>query len=64
MEAVSKHPVAIGINANKVFQLYASGIISAKDCGPAPHTRIRRLWPSTTPSSSPGGASRWSRGGT
>ena len=39
MEAVSKHPVAIGINANKVFQLYASGIISAKDCGPAPHTQ-------------------------
>ena len=39
MEAVSKQPVAIGINANKVFQLYASGIITAKDCGPAPHTR-------------------------
>ena len=38
MEAVSKQPVAIGINANKVFQLYASGIITAKDCGPAPHT--------------------------
>ena len=39
MEAVSKQPVAIGINANKMFQLYASGIITAKDCGPAPHSR-------------------------
>ena len=38
MAAVSRHPVAVGINANKVFQLYASGIISSKDCGPAPHT--------------------------
>ena len=37
MEAVAKHPVAIGINANKVFQLYASGIIRAADCGPAAH---------------------------
>ena len=37
MEAVAKHPVAIGINANKVFQLYMSGIIRATDCGPAPH---------------------------
>jgi C1A family cysteine protease len=39
MEAVARHPVAIGINANKVFQLYASGIIRAADCGPAPHTQ-------------------------
>ena len=38
MAAVSRHPVAVGINANKAFQLYASGIISSKDCGPAPHT--------------------------
>jgi len=38
LAAVAKHPVAVGINANKVFQLYASGIISSKDCGPAPHT--------------------------
>ena len=39
MEAVAKNPVAIGINANKVFQLYAGGIIRASDCGPAPHTQ-------------------------
>ena len=39
MAAVARHPVAVGINANKVFQLYASGIISSKDCGPAPHTQ-------------------------
>ena len=38
MEAVSKQPVAVGINANKIFQLYASGIIRSSDCGPAPHT--------------------------
>ena len=38
MEAVSKQPVAVGINANKIFQLYASGIIRSTDCGPAPHT--------------------------
>ena len=38
MAAVSRHPVAVGINANKAFQLYASGIISSKDCGAAPHT--------------------------
>ena len=39
MEAVARHPVAIGINANKAFQLYASGIIRAADCGAAPHTQ-------------------------
>lgn len=39
MEAVAKQPVAIGINANTIFQLYASGIIRAADCGPAAHTQ-------------------------
>ena len=39
MQAVSRSPVAIGLNANKKFQLYDSGILRMKDCPPAPHTR-------------------------
>ena len=38
MHALSKSPVAIGINANKKFQLYDRGILRMKDCPPAPHT--------------------------
>jgi len=38
MHALSKSPVAIGINANKKFQLYDRGILRLKDCPPAPHT--------------------------
>jgi len=38
MHALSKSPVAIGLNANKKFQLYDSGILRMSDCPPAPHT--------------------------
>jgi len=38
MQALSKSPIAVGLNANKKFQLYDSGILRMKDCPPAPHT--------------------------
>ena len=39
MRALQKTPIAIGLNANRKFQLYDSGILRMKDCPPAPHTR-------------------------
>jgi hypothetical protein len=42
------YPLPIGINANKMFQLYASGVIRAEDCPPAPHTDGRGVHSSTS----------------
>jgi C1A family cysteine protease len=38
MEALMKSPIAIGLNANRKFQLYDSGILQMKDCPPAAHS--------------------------
>ena len=49
MHALSKSPVAIGLNANKKFQLYDSGILQMSDCPPARTRRIPCTLRSITP---------------